>query len=391
MYQPSVIGDIAQCVCPPYDIISDPSPYYHRNPYNTIHLEVPFPKDSLTQYEVARRTLEQWLTERVVAFDEKETIYLYEQEFTVEGKSYVRKGMIPLVRLDKDRILTHEETRKEAREDRERLIGTTLTYTSLIFALYEDREGGVDRTVSTCQKEKVYDFVDELSITNKFYRMTDPSEIDRVATFLNKENLYIADGHHRLSVAYKLGLPYVAIFLSAMHQKGLVILPYHRTVKLEKPRRLDELLHAVEPHFAVEKEPVASIAAATERISHDGAPAYILYANSDPANLYILTQKEAFFTDPAIPQTLRDLKVNIGHAGVLKGLLGVTDEEFSFTNETDEAIADTRKGLFDFAFLVPPTTVDEVRNVADKSLYMPPKSTYFYPKILSGLVFYKYA
>lgn len=390
LYEPSKSGDITQLVCPPYDIISDPLPYYRRSPYNTIELEVPFGKDGMTKYEVARQTLEQWIAQGIVGYDRRETIYLYEQEFTVGAKSYIRKGMIPLVRLDRERILTHEQTRREAREDRERLIGATKTYTSLIFSLYEDRQGKISGTISSCRKEKIYDFVDELSITNRFYRMIDASEIAQVASFLDQENLYIADGHHRLSVAFKLGLPYVAIFLSPMHQEGLVILPYHRTVKLKEPRPLDELLRTIEPHFTIEQRPVSAINAATELISKISVPAYVLYAHSDPSNFYILTQKTVFFVDPEVPETLRELKVNIGHAGILKDLLGVADDEFSFTNEADEAIEDTRRGLCDFTFLVPPTTVDEVKNVADNHLYMPPKSTYFYPKILSGLIFYKY-
>lgn len=391
LYDPLKIGDIAQCVCPPYDIISDPTPYYGRSPYNTIHLEVPFDRDGLTKYEIARRTLGQWTEQGIVRYDRKETIYLYEQEFTVGEKNYLRKGMIPLVRLDKQRILTHEETRKEAREDRERLIGTTQTYTSLIFSLYEDRLGKIEQTLSSCEREKIYDFVDELNITNRFYRMTKESEIEYLASLFDDENLYIADGHHRLSVAFKLGLPYVAIFLSPMNQKGLVILPYHRTVRLKEPRPLDGLLRATEIHFSIERQPLSALGSAMERISTSTAPAFVLCAHSDPTNVYVLTQKQPFFVDPQIPPTLRDLKVNIGHAGVLKGLLGVSDDEFSFTNEADEAVDETRKGIFDFAFLVPPTTVEEVRNVADNHLYMPPKSTYFYPKILSGLVFYKYA
>ncbi|HAR96682.1 MAG TPA: hypothetical protein DCR97_12090 [Deltaproteobacteria bacterium] len=391
LYEPSRIGDIGQCVCPPYDIISDPSPYYSRSPYNTINLEVPFEKNGITKYDMAAQTLEQWLAQGIVKYDQRETIYLYEQEFSVGGKNYVRKGIIPLVRLDRERILTHEETRREAREDRERLIGTMKTYTSLIFSLYEDRQDKIAEALSSCQKEKIYDFVDELAITNRFYRMSKASEIEQVARLLDSEDLYIADGHHRLSVAFKLGLPYVAIFLSPMHQEGIVILPYHRTVKLKRPRSLDELLRAVEPYFVVERQPLSTIAAATERIAGETSPAYILYPHADPSNLYLLTQKVPFFVDPAVPQTLRELKVNIGHAGVLKGLLGVADDEFSFTNEANEAVDETRKGIFDFAFLVPPTTVGEVKGVADHHLYMPPKSTYFYPKILSGLVFYKYA
>lgn len=391
LYEPSKAGGIAQLVCPPYDIISDPSPYYRRSPYNTIELEVPFEKDGMTKYEMARQTLEQWIAQGIVSYDNRETIYLYEQEFTVGGKNYLRKGMIPLVRLDRERILTHEETRREAREDREKLIGTTRTYTSLIFSLYEDRHGKIDKTISSCRREKIYDFVDELSITNRFYRMTDPSEIAQVASCLDEESLYIADGHHRLSVAFKLGLPYVAIFLSSMHQEGIVILPYHRTVKLKEPRPLDEILRAIEPHFTIEKQPVSAINAAMERISQTPVPAFILYAQTNPSNFYLLTQKATFFIDSHIPHTLRELKVNIGHAGVLKGLLGVADDEFSFTNEADEAIEDARNGVCDFAFLVPPTTVDEMKHVADNHLYMPPKSTYFYPKILSGLIFYKYA
>ncbi len=163
--------------------------------------------------------------------DAAETIYVYEQEFTIDGTTYARRGLIPLVHLDHARILTHEETRKAAREDRERLIQRLKTFTSLIFALYDDKQKKIENLLVSSEKELMYDFSDELSIRNRFYRMNDAAQIRELVALMEEKRIYIADGHHRLSVAFKLGLPYVAMYLTDMYSEGTVILPYHRIVR----------------------------------------------------------------------------------------------------------------------------------------------------------------
>jgi uncharacterized protein (DUF1015 family) len=107
--------------------------------------------------------------------------------------------------------------------------------------------------------------------------------------------------------------------------------------------------------------------------------------------MYILSQRTPFFTDEATPESLRKLSVNVAHSGLLKGLFGIKEEEISFVKDAPEAVQFVNEGRYDLALFVPSTTVEEVRDVADHGLYMPPKSTYFFPKVLTGLVFHKYA
>ena len=204
-------------------------------------------------YDAAKKTLDTWLAEQVLTFDDRESVYLYEQEFMLHGQTRRRSGLIPLVRLDRQRILTHEETRKEAREDREKLIEKLRTFTSLILAMYEDTSGEIGRLIEDSPKERIYDFIDELSIKNTFYRVADPTVTARLAAMMEEKTLYVADGHHRLSVALKLGLPYVAMYLTDMHADGIAILPYHRVVSLKEKREDTQVLAAVAPYFDVAK------------------------------------------------------------------------------------------------------------------------------------------
>ncbi len=120
-------------------------------------------------------------------------------------------------------------------------------------------------------------------------------------------------------------------------------------------------------------------------------PSFGLFCKDDKAHLYVLSQEKPFFTDKTAPESLRRLSVNVAHAGLLKGLFGIKEEEISFVNDASEAVQLVNEGRSDLALFVPPTTVDEVRDVAEHGLYMPPKSTYFFPKVLSGLVFHQYA
>jgi uncharacterized protein (DUF1015 family) len=394
IYNKQKIDDISLCVCPPYDIIPDPSIYYNRSGFNAVRLELPLATPQATEYDEAARTLEAWLKDRVLTTDAAETVYIYEQEFQADGATYMRRGLIPLVKLDRSRILTHEETRKAAREDRERLIHRLQTFTSLIFSLYDDEEKAIEKLLESSEKEKMYDFIDELSIANRFYRMTDPREISRLTGLMDDKRIYVADGHHRLSVAFKLGLPYVAMYLTDMHAEGIVILPYHRIIQSRRKMPLGDLLGRVKGNLAVEKVSLTdpgTLKGVLKRLTSGPNPSFGLYSKDDEAHLYVLAQERPFFTDETTPESLRKLSVNIAHSGLLKGLFGIKEEEISFIKDAAEAVQIVNEGGAELALFVPPTTVDEVRDVAEHGLYMPPKSTYFYPKVITGLVFHRYA
>ncbi|MBP1746996.1 MAG: hypothetical protein H6Q54_1611 [Deltaproteobacteria bacterium] len=393
LYNRQKIGDIASCVCPPYDVVSSVRTYYERDPFNAIRLELPMSQPSMDKYNVARHTMEQWLRTGVLQKDTNDTIYVYEQEIIVDEIHYLRRGFIGLNRLQKERILTHEETRKKAKEDRERLITTLKTYTSLVFALYEDKEEAIEDILISSQKEKLYDFVDEQSITNRFYRMTDPDEMDTLVSLMESKKIYIADGHHRLAVSYKIGLEYIPLYLTNMYSTGIVIFPYHRIIKFNKPRSLNELLSLLEERVKIEKFPLTdnnSPRLAAQKINTAPKPSYIMYSKDDPNNFYILSEKSPVYMDPSVHESVRKLKVSILHMGILKSILNVQDEEISFTQALDKSVTQVKDGTLDLAFFLPPTLVEEVKEIADNSLYMPAKSTFFYPKILTGLVFYQY-
>ncbi len=394
IYNDKKIDDISRCVCPPYDIITDPSAYYHRSVYNAVRLELPIATPSTTEYDEAARTLQEWLREEIVILDQPETIYMYEQEFLVDGITHMRRGLIPLVKLSPENILTHEQTRKAAREDRERLIQRLGVFTSLIIALYDDKQMKIEKCIASSEKELIYSFTDELSIINRFYRMRVSSQISDLAALMEGKKLYIADGHHRLSVAFKLGLPYVAMYLTDMYSEGIVILPYHRIAKLRSGKTLGQLLDAAKDVLRVDKvafEGSDGLKKIVRSLASSPNPSFGLFHKEDKAHVYVLSQEKPFFTDENTPATLRKLSVNVAHAGLLKGLFGIGEEEISFVNEAPEAVRLVNEGTYDLALFVPPTTVEEVRDVAEHGLYMPPKSTYFFPKILTGLVFHKYA
>jgi uncharacterized protein (DUF1015 family) len=393
LYNKTKIADISACVCPPYDVIDDPLPYCRRSGFNAIRLELPVGTREADMYDTARKTLDNWLSQQILVFDDRESVYLYEQEFALHGRMHRRSGLIPLVRLDRRHILAHEETRKEAREDREKLIKKLGAFTSLILAMYEDNSGEIDRLIENSPKEKIYDFADEASIKNSFYRITDPAATARLAAMMEKKRLYVADGHHRLSVALKLGLPYAAICLTDMHADGIVILPYHRIVRLRENKEPAQVLALLSPYFEATRVefPQSGLDELIARISYSPVLSFLLYFNGKTPSLHLLEQKKEMDFDPGSRQSLRSLRVNAVHRGVLKHLLRVQDEEISFSNSADEAVGLVNHNRCDFAVFVPATSVEEVKDIAENGLFMPPKSTYFYPKVITGLVFHKYA
>lgn len=394
LYNTDKTGDIAACVCPPYDVIPDVAPYYDRSIYNAIRLELPRPEPPLDPYGTARRTMGEWLGEKVLLRDPKETVYIYEQEFISAGISYLRRGFIALHKLERNRILTHEETRKKAKEDREQLIKTLQTYTSLIFGIYEDKNQEMENILQGCSRETIYDFVDEQAVVNRFYRMSDPGEIETLSRLMDERPIYIADGHHRLDVSYRLGLSYVPLYLTNMYAPGIIILPYHRTVKFDTPRNLKDLLAALQGFAAIEamsSSAVKDLDGMLREVASSAKGSYVLYSKDDPSTFYLLTERGSLPFEKETPHdSLRRLRVNRLHAGLVKGVLGIRDDEISFTQDAKGAAEEIQRGKIDLALFLPPTTVEEVKDIADHSLFMPPKSTFFYPKILTGLVFYTY-
>ncbi|OPY01787.1 MAG: hypothetical protein A4E60_01478 [Syntrophorhabdus sp. PtaB.Bin047] len=396
LYNTRKTDGIADLVCPPYDVIEDTEPYYARNPFNAIRLELPRDLPDMDRYRSAKNTLDDWLSKGVLVPDPGESIYVYEQEFTVQSSTFVRKGFIGLHRLDRERILTHEQTRKKAKADREQLIGTLKTYTSFIFGLYDDREKRIRGLIDSAPVQPLFEFTDEQSIRTRFQRITDPDSIAAIAAILDTKNIYIADGHHRLDVSYRLGVPYAPFYLTDMYDEGIVILPYHRLVRFARKRPLAELIEALEAYMTVEKRPFTdddALEGVLTAVAASSRPAFAFFSADDRQHLYVATEKSPLpiYSSPDLHDSLKRLKVNAIHSGIIRGIMGIKDDEISFTEDHGWSVDSVRNASSDLALFLPPTTVDEVRDIAENGLDMPPKSTFFYPKILTGLVFYRYA
>jgi uncharacterized protein (DUF1015 family) len=184
------------------------------------------------------------------------------------------------------------------------------------------------------------------------------------------------------------------MYLTDMNADGIAILPYHRIVKLNRKTSVSEILKPLEPYFDISDASCredGTIDRLIAAISASSKLSFLLYSGREKPSLYVLEQKRPIDFDPDSHEILRRLRVNAIHSGVLKHLMGIGDEEISFLNEPGEATELVDDGQYDFAVFVPATSVKEVRDIADNHLYMPPKSTYFYPKVTSGFVFYKYA
>jgi uncharacterized protein (DUF1015 family) len=396
LYNTQKTNGIADLVCPPYDVIEDSEPYYAKNPFNAIRLELPRDLPGTDRYQNAKNTFEEWLSKGVLVSDPRESVYVYEQEFTAQSATFLRKGFIGLHKLDRERILTHEQTRQKAKADREQLIGTLKTYTSFIFGLYDDREKNIRRVLDTAPAELLFEFANEESIKTRFYRITDPDSIGTIGSLLDTQYIYIADGHHRLDVSYRLGVPYAPFYLTDMYDRGIVILPYHRLVRFAQKRSLAELISALEGHMTIEKRSFAgddSIKDVLSFVAASPSPAFAFFSADDQRHLYVAVEKSPLplYSAPDLHDSLKKLKVNAIHSGIIRGIMKIKDDEISFTEDHEWSINSVRNGSNDLAFFLPPTTVDEVRDIAENGLDMPPKSTFFYPKILTGLVFYRYA
>jgi uncharacterized protein (DUF1015 family) len=396
LYNTEKTDGIAGLVCPPYDVIENTDSYYSRSPFNAIRLELPRDLPEMNRYQNAKNTMDDWLSKGVLTPDLHESVYVYEQEFTVDGGSFCRTGFISLQRLDKNRILTHEQTRKKAKADREQLIGTLKTYTSFIFGLYDDKEKEIHQAITGASREMIYDFVDEQSIKTRFYRINDGGSIRDLAALVEKKTIYIADGHHRLDVSYRLNVSHAPFYLTDMYDPGIVIFPYHRLVTFSEKRTLPDLIGRLEPFMAIEKVPfngMDSLGPALASIAASPAVAFAFFSTDDRQNVYVATEKSPLplYNDGTVHDSLKKLKVNAIHSGIIRGIMNINDEDISFTEDHRWSIDRVMNGSADLAFFLPPTTVDEVRDIAENGLDMPPKSTFFYPKILTGLVFYRYA
>jgi uncharacterized protein (DUF1015 family) len=409
MFNREVAGEPALVVAPPYDLIGSARQHqlYDRSPYNIVRLELGREPD---RYDAAEKTLAEWMTAGVLQKSSRPAIFQYTQTFDVEGRLLHRTGFIARVRLeefDRGHILPHEKTFPAAKEDRLRLLTALQVNTSSIFGLYSGAHPELDRLRDeVAGREPVIDLVDDLGIRNELRPIEANDEIAIVQRELEAPCILIADGHHRYETAlnYRRArrqaiasselqpFDYTMMTLVACDDPGLVILPTHRVVKslpanaiasfVQRAREVfnvDEIAHRDEFRLRLDELGTGAIGVALK-----GSPTYLILRLRDDAAM-----KAAM---PDAPAEVRRLDVSILHALVFDRIFGLRADEIrkggniEYTIEIGGALGAVAQGHADGAFLMNPPSINDVERVSDAGATMPEKSTYFHPKLLTGLV-----
>jgi uncharacterized protein (DUF1015 family) len=399
------VGALGDVIAPPYDVI-DPEQrtrLARRSPHNVVAIDLP--QDGGDPYASAAELVARWRDEGALVRDERPALWVLSQAYTApDGTRHERRGVFARVRVEEygaGRIRPHERTHPGPKEDRLRLTRATRANLSPIFALYSD-PGGEVRAALEPEVQGAAPFgeaSDDHDTLNRLWRVEDPSAIAAVQTALRDAELLIADGHHRYETARTYAEEvggegphrYVLMCLVALEDPGLTVMPTHRLVRGLDSNQHEELAVAIKRDFEIEEIPTDAL------VPSAGAPPLQLgYMDAHFRRPFRLTLRDQAVADAALagkPQAYRQLDSAVLEALLLKGALGMGDEDISSLNglgyarDADEARALLESGEYDAAFFMRPTAIEQVRAVAASGTSMPPKSTYFYPKIPTGLLF----
>jgi uncharacterized protein (DUF1015 family) len=402
-YDLAKVGGLQNVMAPPYDVIDSAqrTELEGRSPYNVVRIDLPVGDDP---YEAAAQELAAWRSDGVIVQDVEPAVWVLEQDYTgPDGQTRTRQGFLARVRVEDygpGRIRPHERTHPGPKEDRLKLTRATKANLSPIFSLYSDTDGRARATLQAATAAEPWDqTTDEDGTANRLWRVTDPGAIEGLSTSLADVELLIADGHHRYETARVFAEEvggegdhrYVLMCLVALEDPGLTVFPTHRLLQGLRPDQHETLAGAIRNDFEVEElESTADLA------PDYGDRVTIGYIDSHFRRPFLLTLKDPAIADAALAEhaePYRRLDTAVLEALILKGALQMTDEDIDhltglgYARNFEEALGLIERGEFDAAFFMAPTPVEQVQAVAAAGESMPPKSTYFFPKVPTGLIF----
>ena len=429
-YNPERVKELSLVMAPPYDVISPEGQrtFHARHEQNVIRLilgEALAGDDAVRNpYSRAGEYFRRWQAEQVLVRDPAPGLYLYQQAFQLPGAgTLTRYGLIGLVRLEEfgsRMVFPHERTMGAAKADRLRLMQACHANLSSVFGIYPGRLLELDRLVAAAEESKpTIDLCDWDGIHQRLWICQDRAAIRRLQKECTSTPIFIADGHHRYETALAFrelmqakvkGNPtetrrrpynYIMMTLVSAEDPGVGILPIHRLLRHLPGGSLNRYLAQLAPQFAVERLPVPRDpeAAASALLSHlrqtkEGTHCFGLYGGEERAYLLTLTDEQAMEAkaEEDKPPVYRRLDVTIVHALLIEGpwsrqgLSDLAEDALSYNHDAAQAIRLVQQGGWAAAILLNPTKITEVQAVAEAGLRMPSKSTFFYPKLLTGLV-----
>jgi uncharacterized protein (DUF1015 family) len=402
-YDLAKVGSLDAVAAPPYDVI-DPDQRARlagRSPYNVVRVDLPEGESGGDMYAEAAAIFERWQDEGAVVRDDEPALWTLTQDYTgPDGRSLTRRGVFARVRVEDygpGRIRPHERTHPGPKVDRLRLTRATKANLSPIFSLYDDPSGATAALPEA--GEPFGEQTDDDGTVNRLARVADPAAIEAFQQALRPAELLIADGHHRYETARvyadEVGGEgehrYVLMCLVALQDAGLTVVPTHRLVRDTTRQSQEALATTLRELFAIEEIDQADL-----RPPDGDGPLTMGYIDSYFKRAFRLTLKDQASADralPDMPEAYRHLDTAVLEALVLNGPLGLSEDDIAhldglgYSRTDEEALALVLSGEYDAAFFLRSTPIEQVRAIAAAGVNMPPKSTFFYPKVPTGLLF----
>jgi len=406
-YEAATAGPLEDVIAPPYDVIDDElrSQLVARSPFNVVEIDLPR-ADGGDPYEHAAATMSAWRERGVLVREDESAIWALRQDYTgPDGRDLARTGFLARVRVEEygpGRIRPHERTHPGPKEDRLRLTRATRTNLSPIFSLFPDPDGAVRGALEELASgEPFAAATDHEGTRNTLWRISDPGALDGLGRMLADAELLIADGHHRYETARvyaeEIGGEgehrYVLMLLCSLADPGLTVFPTHRllTGLKDDPAKQEAIRETLMRDFEITELPTTG-----DLEPPSGSPVAFGYMDSFHRKPYRVTLKDQAIADrelAGMPEAYRRLDTAVLEAILLRGALGMSEDDIShlrgldYSKSLDHAIDAVVSGRADAGFFMRSTPVDQVREVAEAGESMPPKSTYFFPKVPTGLVF----
>lgn len=398
--------ELAKKLCPPYDIIS-PSQrdeLVRKDDHNFVRVELPQGEETYAQ---AARLIKEWIADGTLKTEKKAAFYVYEEKFSVGGETLKIKGVIGALKLEefsKGVVLPHEETLSKAKDDRFKLLDATRVNTSLIYSMYESDPETRTLIDSLSSGAPDAEALTEDGIEHRLWVSTDENKNTALSARFSDKKLYIADGHHRYETALNFrnalreksgtvpGDPAdsVMMFVIDIFDPGLVVFPTHRLVRNVEGFDADALMNELSAVFEIEE--LSEPGQIAQRLGAAGERRTIGFYAAGKARVLTLRDESAADFIPDHCLAYKRLDVTALHSLILERYFGIdrqnmaTQKSLVYTRDPDEAFAKVDAGEFQCAFILNPTKIKQIADVAVSGDKMPQKSTYFYPKLVTGLV-----
>jgi uncharacterized protein (DUF1015 family) len=425
-FDEAVVGDVGSCIAPPYDVISDAQQeqLYKKSEHNIVRIikgkTTASDNGENNQYTRAADYLNKWIAQGALKQDTAETIYAYVQDFELAGTQFQRLAFIALAKLEEfgQIVRPHEQIMDKPMLDRLNLKKATTARFGLVFMLYEDEQKIADKIINKATTTRaLIDSIDEQNVRHRLFTITAREDIKQIAKMMNDKSCIIADGHHRYTTALNYSkesgnttAKYQMFAFANTSQKGLIVLATHRLVGNLENFCYEKLIAELKENFELTElkfdSPQTKMDArqkmlAQMKAEHDNNKnAFGIYGSNNAFYVAVLRNKKVMDSFvPDMSTAWRELDVSILHKLILEQLLGIDEERLvkgenleyvkDTPNAINESISQVDAGQKQVAFFMNPIKMQQLKLVTDASERMPQKSTYFYPKIYTGLTIQK--